>query len=121
MDRLVSVARPALWVAVCVAVAFLAIAAFLNDLGPRGWHDWAAAGTIVAGAAGAIVAFRRDSLGRALIWFVSLALMALLIIYDVLDALVDPFMAADWPIAVIAIVLVVGLWTLLGFEISDDE
>ena len=121
MDRPVAAARSAAWVAIALAVPLLAITAFLNDLYPRDWRDWGIAGAIVVSAAGAIMAFRRDSLARALIWFASLAVVSLLIVYDVLDALVDPFIDADWPIAVIAILLVVGLATVLGILISDDE
>jgi peptidoglycan/LPS O-acetylase OafA/YrhL len=121
MDRPRAVARSAVWVAIAVAVSLLAIMAFLYDLYPRDWRDWGIAGAIVAGAAGAIVAFRRDSLARAVMWFVSLGVVAVLVVYDVLDALVDPFIEADWPIAVIAILLVIGLATLLGILISDDE
>lgn len=121
MDRPVTNARSAVWVAIAAAVSLLAITAFLNDRYPHDWRDWGVAGAIVVGAAGAIMAFRRDSLARALMWFASLALVTLLIIYDVLDALVDPFIEADWPIAVIAILLVIGLATVLGILISDDE
>jgi hypothetical protein len=121
MDRPKAVARSTLWVAIAAAVSLAAIIAFLNDIYPHEWRDWAVAGAIVAAAAGAIMAFRRDSLARALMWFASLAVVTLLIIYDVLDALVDPFIEADWPVAVIAILLVIGLATLLGILISDEE
>lgn len=121
MNRPEAVARPVVWGAIAISLSLLAITAFLNDLRPHDWWDWAIAGTIVVGVAGAIVAFRRDSVGRALTWFVSLTLVTLLVIYDVLDVLVDPFIDADWPIAVIAALLVITLATLLGILISDDE
>lgn len=114
-------ARSAAWIIVGVAVPLVAIAAFLRDQFPVDWPDWAIAGTIVAGMAGAILAFRRDSMGRALLWLVSLAVVTLLLVYDALDAIIDPFVEADWPVAVVAIVLVVGLGSLLGILISDNE
>ena len=120
MDRPAG-ARKAIWVVAALAVSLAAIMAFLTDQFPRDWRDWTVAGVIVAGAAGALASFRRYSLGRALMWFVSLAVVTLLIIYDVLDALIDPFVEADWPIAVIALLLVVGLGTVLGILVSDDE
>jgi hypothetical protein len=121
MVRPLAVARSAVWVTAVIAISLLAVSVFLNDLYPRVWRDLGAAGVIVVGATGALFTFRRDSLGRALMWFVSLTIVTLLRIYDVLDALADPFIDADWPIAVIAILLVIGLGTILGILISDDE
>ena len=54
-------------------------------------------------------------------WLLSFTVVTLLLIYDVLDALLDPFIAADWPIVVAAVLLVIGLGTLMGILISDDE
>jgi hypothetical protein len=121
MEEPIALARPAASAVVAVAISLLAIALFLNDLFPRGWQDWAIAGTLVAGVSGAILALKRDSFARALMWLLSFTVVTLLLIYDVLDALLDPFIAADWPIAVAAVLLVIGLGTLLGILISDDE
>ena len=121
MYRLSADVRSGAWVAFAVGVSLLAIGAFLRDLFPRDWSDWAVAVTIVAGVAGAIITFRRESMGRAFMWLLSLTVVTVLLIYDVLDALLDPFMTADWPIGVVAVLLVVGLGTLLGVLISDDE
>jgi len=121
MGRPVTVARSAAWIAIAAAVPLIAIAAFLGDFLPLEWEDWAIAGAIVASVAGAIVTFRRDSFGRALTWFASLTVVALLIIYDVLDAIIDPFVKADWPVAVVAILLVAGLGGFLTILIADDE
>jgi hypothetical protein len=91
------------------AVALLATMEFLSDLLPPDRMNWAVAAAIVAGAAGAIIAFPRDSVGRALGWLASLTLLSFLIIYDVLDALIDPFMRPDWPVAVVAALVVAWL------------
>jgi peptidoglycan/LPS O-acetylase OafA/YrhL len=120
MDRPLVDPRSAVWAAIAAAVALLAITAFLNDLYPRDWRDLEIAGAVVAGAAGAIFTFRRDSLARALMWFASLAVVTALILYDVLDVLVDPFIKSDWPVAAIAMLLVIGLATVLGILISDE-
>ena len=121
MDRPTAVARSAIWVAAALAVSLAAILVFLDDQYVRDWRSWSLAGVMVVGAAGAIVSFRRYSLGRAVMWFVSLTIVTLLIIYDVLDALIDPFVEADWPVAIIALLLVVGLGTMMGILISDDD
>jgi peptidoglycan/LPS O-acetylase OafA/YrhL len=121
MKRPAPVVRSAAWMAFGIGIALLAIAAFLNDRSPHAWQDWAVAATIVAGISGAIVMFKPDSMGRSLMWLLSLSIVTLLLIYDVLDALLDPFMQADWPIGVVAIVLVVAIGVLLDILISDDE
>lgn len=121
MGRPIAVARSAAWIAIAVAIPLVAIAFFLRDLISPGWRDWAIAGAIVAGTAGAIVTFRRHSMARALTWFLSLAIVAMLVVYDVLDAMIDPFMEADWPVMIVAILLVAGLGHLLSILISDDE
>ena len=121
MGRPNTVVRSAALIAIAAGLQLVAVALFLRDWFPLDERAWAIAATVVAGVAGTIVMFRRDSLGRALIWFASLAIVTLLIIYDVLDALIDPFMEADWPIIVVAIVLVAGLGVLLIALISDDD
>jgi hypothetical protein len=121
MGRAVAVARSAAWIAIAITVPLIAIGLFLRELLPFDWQDWAIAGAIVAGTAGAIVTLRRDSMARALVWFASLAIVALLVTYDVLDAAIDPFIAADWPVVIVAVLLVAGLGSLLSILISDDE
>jgi SAM-dependent methyltransferase len=119
--RKLSVARTAASGAIAVAVAVLAVMVFLNDLFPNVWRNSAIAAAIVAGAAGAIIAFQRESVGRALMWLGSLTVVAVLIVYDVLDILIDPFMRADWPIGVAAVLLVVWLQKMFAIRAFDDE
>lgn len=121
MGKAMSVARSAAWITIAIAVPLIAIAVFLGDLFALDWREWAIAGTIVAGMFGAIMTFRRDSMARALAWFASLAIVTLLLIYDVLDAIIDPFIAADWPISVVAIAVVASLGSLLSSLISEDD
>lgn len=56
-------------------------------------------------------------------WFLSLAVAALLVIYDVLDALIDPLSwpIDRWPLAAVALLLVIGLGTVLRVLVSDEE
>jgi hypothetical protein len=121
MGRPVAFARSAAWIAIVISIPLIAIGLFLRDLFPLDWQDWAVAGTIVAGTAGAIVTLRQHSKARALTWLVSLAIVAMLVVYDVLDAIIDPFFQADWLIIIVAILLVAGLGHLLSVLISDDE
>jgi hypothetical protein len=121
MGRPLSVARSAIWTAIATAIALLAVIAFLRDQYPKDWTAWAVAGATVAGVAGAFIAFKRESLGRALLWLASLIVVAFLVIFDVLDAIVDPFIDADWPVAAMAVLLVIGLGTFLSILVADDE
>jgi ubiquinone/menaquinone biosynthesis C-methylase UbiE len=115
------VGRSAVWSGISAIVALLAVMAFLNDLSPNDWRNWAVAPAIVAGAAGAIIAFQRGSVGRALTWLGSVTAVAVLTVYDVLDALIDPFMRADWPVGIAAILLVWGVGSIYPKLVSDDE
>ena len=104
MSRSVVVTRSTIWIAitVAVAVAFVAIAAFIRDLILHDWRYWA----IVA---------------RAMVWAGSLVIVLMLIAYDLLDSIIDPFIDADWPIAVVAILLIFGLQSILSALVSDEE
>jgi hypothetical protein len=119
--RQLTVARTATWGSIAAAVGWVAVMAFLDDLFPNVWRNWAVAAAIVAGAAGAIIAFRRGSVGRSLMWLGSLTAVAALIVYVVLDFLIDPFMLADWPVAIAAILLVVWLQNMFAILAFDDE
>jgi ubiquinone/menaquinone biosynthesis C-methylase UbiE len=115
------VARSGAWGAAASAAAMFAVMAFLNDLFPYHWLNWAVAAAIVAGAAGAIMAFRKESVGRALMWLGSLTVLAFLILYVVLDALIDPFMLADWPVAIVAMLLVLWHQDVLAKAVFADD
>jgi hypothetical protein len=113
MARLLCVARNAAWGVIAAAVAVLAMTEFLSDWFPHSRSDWVAALAIVGGAVAAIIAFPRDGVGRALTWLASLTLTSFLIIYDLLDALFDPLTRPDWPVAVVAVLLVLSLESML--------
>jgi hypothetical protein len=116
-----SIARTAAKGFIVTAVAVLAITEFLSDLFPRYGSEWAVAILVVVSTAGAIAAFRRDSVGRAFMWLASLTLLSFLTIYDVLDALLDPFLRSDWPVAAIAALLVAWLESALIILVFADE
>ena len=100
--------------AAACTVAVLAIVAFLNELLAYNWLNWAVAAAIVTGVAATIGASRKNGVGRALLWVGSLTAIAFVILYVVLDALVDPFMLADWPVAIVVMLLVLWHETVLG-------
>jgi hypothetical protein len=121
MLRLATIPRSALWPAIAIALCLLATAGFLHDLGLRELRSWELGVLLVAGATITLLNLPRDGLARALVWYVSLTAAAFLIVYDVLDTLLDPFLRADWPIAAIATLLIWGLHAILLEGDLDDD
>ena len=121
MGRLASVRWNALLPAIAIALGLLSVAVFLRDLGVRGLGDWEVAALLVTGAAFALLMLSRESLARELLWLISMASLAFLILYDLLDALLDPLMQADWPIAAFALILICA-WIIVlpAIESYDD-
>ena len=116
------VARSTAWGAIAAAISLFAVIGFLQDLLPHNSYNWYAAAAIVGVAAAAILAIPPHSAARALLVLASLTIVSFLISYDVLDFMVDPIMAADWPIAIVAMLL--ALWLLVGvfaILVLDDE
>lgn len=75
--------------------------------------------SLVLGVTGANLALKQGQLARKIVWVGSLAIVTLLMIYDVLDAVIDPFMDADWPVAVVAVLLVFGLERVFARDIRE--
>ena len=113
--------RDARWPAIGIAVGLLAIVGFLHDLGIRHLESWAIAAAMVAGTAISVLVLPREGLPRALIWFGAVLVAAFLILYNVLDAILDPLIRADWPIAGLSIALILGLETALTIIVSNDD
>ena len=120
MNQRLEVAQSIAWSAVAASGAYLAVMGFLHDLFPNNSHNWGIAAAIVVGAAGLIIAFPRGSLGRALLTLASLTIASFLISYVVLDALMDPIMRADWPIAIVAMLLALWLARLFAILVFDE-
>lgn len=108
MNQSLQAARFAAWSAAAAAVAFFAVRALLIDLFPYHSGNSRLAAAVVAGAAAAILAFPKGSVGRALLALGSLMFVTFCISYDALDLLLEPVLEADWPIAVLAVLA--GLW-----------
>jgi hypothetical protein len=119
MNQPLEVARSAAWRVLTIAVAVCAGMVFLDDLFPHHSLSWDVATSTVAAAAGAIIAFPRAN--RALLELACLTALSFLIIYDVLDVLVDPIMVADWPIIIIAMLLASWLVGVFGILVFADE
>ena len=121
MGRLACVPRNAVWPAIAIALGLLAIAGFVHDLGFRELRSWEVAALLVGGATIALLTLPKESLARALVGYISITASAFLIVYDVLDMMLDPVMKADWPIAILATLVTWGLdAALFGVDLDDD-
>lgn len=121
MDRSASMLRDALWPAIWIAAGLLATVGFFHDLGLPGLQSWVIAVAMITGTTIVVLMLPRESIARALIWFGTVLVSAFLILYDVLDAILDPLIYADWPIAGVAIAVVMGLTAALFVMVTDDD
>jgi ubiquinone/menaquinone biosynthesis C-methylase UbiE len=112
-------ARSTVWTITAIAVAIVVVTAFLWDLVFHDWRSWAIAVSLVLGIAGANLALKQGQPARTMVCVGSLAIVTLLLIYDVVDAIIDPFMEADWPVAIVAVLLGFGLERLFAPDISE--
>ena len=102
-----------------IAVGLLCTEGFLRDLGETGWRPWEFALVPVMAAAIAVLALPKSSFARTAVVACSMILAAFFIVYDAVDLLLDPIMAADWPVAALAATLVWAGVLLVGD--SDED
>ena len=119
MLHLSRIRRNLVWPALATVTSLLCAEYFLRDLGETGWRPWELAAIPVAVAAIALLALPKSSLARTAVLAFTMILAAFFIVYDVVDLLLDPFMAADWPVAAVA-ATVVWAGVLLVGESDED-
>ena len=113
--------RSAAWHAAAIAIPIVAIFVFLRDLATPNWSAWVLPPLLVVAFYGAVSSIRRDALARSVLWLAALLALAFVSIYDILDTILDPIIASDRLIGMIAALAVLGLWSLLGTLISLDD
>jgi hypothetical protein len=113
--------KNALLPALAIGLGVLAVEIFLSDLGVQNLRSWGAAGIVVAAVSCAALALPRDSLARALVWFLTLPVAGFLVLYDLIDSLLDPYVNADWPIAGVSFLLVLLLEAVLLAAMNDED
>jgi drug/metabolite transporter (DMT)-like permease len=118
--RTSSIDQP-LWVGAALAVSTVAIVVFLLDRSVAIWSAVGLAGISMAGVILAVVASRDHIMVRGVILLAALVAAALLVVYDLLDAVMDMLVEADWPVAIVSAVLVLMLGTVMTVLVSDEE
>ena len=112
--------RDVLWPSVWIATGLLATVAFFRDMELPGLQSLGIAVAMITGTTTVVLMLPRESITRALIWFGSVLVSAFLIIYDVVDAILDPIVHADWPIAIFAIAMVIGVAAVVLVRVTDE-
>lgn len=107
--------------AIAVAICLLAVEFFLRDWGLSNLESWGLAGIIVVGVAACLALLPRGGWARALLWLVATPAAGFLILYDVTDAILDPFVSADWPIALFSALLIIAIELVLLATLWEDE
>lgn len=120
-QRIALIRKNVLQPALAIGLGVLAVEIFLRDLGVQNLRSWGAAAIVVAAVSCAALALPRDSLARALIWFLTLPVAGFLVLYDLLDSLLDPYVSADWPVAGVSFLLVLLIEAVLLAAMSDEE
>ena len=112
--------RDVLWPAIWIAGGLLATVGFFRDMELPGLLSVGIAVAMITGTTIVVLMLPRESVVRALIWCGSVLVSAFLIIYDLLDALLDPLIYADWPIAIFAIAVVIGVAAVVLVRVTDE-
>lgn len=107
--------------ALAVVIGLVTIEFFLSDLGMDNLKAWGAAALVATGVTVCALAFPRGSMARALLWFVALPIAGFLLVYDLIDAALDPYLSADWPIAVVAFLFVTGVELIVLAAQAEDD
>jgi hypothetical protein len=109
-----------LWPASWTAVALLAIVGLFLDQGLPGLPALGIAMAMVTGTTIVLLVLPRESIARALMSFASILITAIIILYVALDAILDPIFYPDWPIAIFATAVVIGVAAVLLARMADE-
>lgn len=106
---------------VCFLVPLVVIFAFFRDLFAPDWPAWVLSPLMVFGFYGVVSVVGEQTIGRLLLWEVALITVAFAGIYDILDAILDVAIVADWPILLIAPLFVFALWSAMSALLSMED
>jgi peptidoglycan/LPS O-acetylase OafA/YrhL len=99
--------RGALIPAIVAGIVMLAIEVFLHDIGVRDLGSWAIAAVVVAGLVSLALVVPEDSPARSMLWFVAVPVAGCVIVYDLVDISLAPFLDSEWASAGIAMLFLV--------------
>jgi hypothetical protein len=111
----------ALWWFVGIVSLLRAMFAFLHDIFRPDWPAWVGPPVLIVGFSAAIAMVRRDSLAKYALCLAALLSTAFIVLYVILDAVLDIFVVSDVFVAVVTSLVVVGLWSLLSGAVAAEE
>lgn len=107
MERTIDSRR--LWQAASFAVPLIALYVFLQDIIAPQWPAWVLTPSLVFGFYGAVSRIEEGSFARAILWQLGLIAVAFAGVYNLFDLVIHP----NWPLWIIAPVVVLGTWFAL--------
>jgi uncharacterized BrkB/YihY/UPF0761 family membrane protein len=111
----------ALWKPIGLLILLLALSEFLHDVFRPDWPAWLMPPLLTIGFVASISLAKRDEMAKHALWMAALAVLAFVLIYDVIDFLLDPFVKSDLAVGVLAALIMAGLWQLLAGIVAVEE
>lgn len=107
-----------MWQVAAFAVPLIALYIFLQDIIAPQWPAWVLTPSLVFGFHAAVSRIEEGSVARAILAQLALIAVAFAAVYNLFDLVIHP----NWPLWIIAPVVVVGSWFALLFAagIIDD-
>jgi len=111
----------ALWKPIGMLILLLALSGFFHDIFRPDWPAWVMPPLLAIGFVAGISLAKRDGMAKPALWMAALAVLAFVMIYDVIDFLLDPFVKSDLAVGVLAALITVGLWQLVSGVVAVEE
>ncbi len=100
----------------CIAIALVALYAFLQDFMSPDWPAGIVSPLVVIGFRGALSAAPEDGILRAGLWQAALLLVPFMGTYGILDL----FFSSDVPVWLISPVVVAAVWLLFSYVVDVE-
>lgn len=111
----------ALWKPAGLIILLLALSEFLHDIFRPDWPAWLMPPLLILGFMAGISLAKQDGVVKPALWMAALASLAFVLVYDILDFLLDPFVASDLGVGALTALVLVGLWQLLSVIVAVEE
>lgn len=111
----------ALWKPIGLLILLLALSAFFHDVFRPDWPAWVMPPLLMICFVAGISLAKRDGMAKQALWMAAFAVLAFVLIYDVIDFLLDPFVKSDLAVGVLAALVMAGLWQLVSGIVAIEE
>jgi len=111
----------ALWRPVGMVILLLALFEFFHDIFRPDWPAWVMPPLLMVSFAAGISLAKRDGMAKYALWMSALALAAFVLIYDLLDFILDPIFASDIGVAALTAMVMGVLWQLFAGIVAVEE